>query len=287
MYLPLQKNVVAEDKPVLEYMPYIGEHKVDSLVKELAQVYSELPSLENQSERTNKAKAQELYREVKRCLGNTLDDESIEEALFGILDLGVPKKTFCAYLREDSPPPPPESHFCRRCFLYGCMLHPETITPAGPLINLCDVLETSSEPCGVNCSKNGEAANKEPQVWTEEEESRYRLFRSIYANNFCKISEGIETKTCQEVEEHAHIVADELIDVKPIIPQMKASKPKAKNQLFNTVKKSGGVINSDYMPCDHKGVCANGCPCFDNKTFCEKFCKCLIDCEKRFQGKKS
>lgn len=65
-------------------------------------------------------------------------------------------------------------------YVYGGLLHRETITSAVPRFDLCDMQETSNEFWGFNCSKNGETVNKEPEAWTEEEKSLYRLFRSIY-----------------------------------------------------------------------------------------------------------
>lgn len=213
--------------------------------------------------------------------------------------------------------------FCRRCFKYDCFLHrlssnlgPNLTKRKGP------ELETSDEPCGANCfmhedSKDGSPEGKkgkieekknvkvesegastsliiEPDdVWTGSDQSFFRVLHRCFLNNYCAIARGMQTKTCQQVYEFAQ---EEMKHIEPLelgknaSPPRKQQKKKINTKLWtlhirkNARKEANQNNVYNYTPCDHAGVCGNGCPCFETSNYCQKFCNCSSECQNRFPG---
>lgn len=216
--------------------------------------------------------------------------------------------------------------FCRRCFKYDCFLHRLSTNP-GPNLQKRKgpELEQSDEPCGEKCflnlesvkeallenkksKNNSEEKRRESKtevpatsispleadnVWTGADQSFFRVLHRCFLNNYCAISKGMLTKTCQQVYEFAQ---EELKHTEPLelgknaSPPRKQQKKKINTKLWtmhirkNARKEANANNVYNYSPCDHSGPCGNGCPCFESSNYCEKFCNCSSDCPNRFPG---
>lgn len=130
-------------------------------------------------------------------------------------------------------------------------------------------------------------------VWTGSDQSFFRVLHRSFLNNYCAIANGMQTKTCQQVYEFAQ---EELKHIDPLelgknaSPPRKQQKKKINTKLWtmhlrkNARKEANQNNVYNYTPCDHTGVCGNGCPCFESSNYCEKYCNCSSECSNRFPG---
>jgi len=92
------------------------------------------------------------------------------------------------------------------------------------------------------------------------------------------------------VEVYKFLQTDGLVDIDTMnsIP-FSSEKPKNKNSYNDwrkLFKNQSDNVAEPYFPCKHPGYkCEKStCGCIDNKTGCEKYCHCSVDCSYRYPG---
>lgn len=192
--------------------------------------------------------------------------------------------------------------FCRRCYRYDCTLHPPIIINPKRISKPYDI--TTMELCE-RCSMKKELDIRSTVLhkldmssWTGAEESLVRVLKTIYPDNYCIISEILETKDCNQIrafiKKEGNIVGkpgcEQAIDCDTstsIGPRKKKRRRAWSTHLrrFQIKREEDQNHLRNYIPCDHNGrPCDSECPCVQSRNFCEKFCNCSADCIHRFPG---
>lgn len=193
--------------------------------------------------------------------------------------------------------------FCRRCYKYDCSLHPPVKFPPKHTYKSTDIIDI--ELCESCRKKKDSEIRKTPtrhsnefSNWTGAEKSLARVLSTIYPNNYCLISEILETKDCAQVQafikSESEIICksggDKMIDDSNYLNQ--GPRKKKRRRAWSShlrkfqIKREGDQHNlRNYQPCDHPGrTCDTECPCVQSRNFCEKFCNCASDCVHKFPG---
>lgn len=309
--MPIHQNIITEDQTSLDYLPYLGEvaiSEVDELISTYGG-YNVTTSSMDDSIIVNLVEA--VAEQISEANGggyNGLDVfQAISEAVPSKMSPRELSRKFNC-MKKKQPVPEDrwadapdadininyqerlrsmQSHFCRRCLIYNCLLHKEPSKPElapHDCFREKDRVEPSPDSCGPNCykSKNNETSSKMPKnrEWTKADQSFFNMFNRTFPGNFCLISQAMQTKLCRQVRDFAMLDKSEMSAVKKPPPFVKRT---LKRKVPNLAKTSD-VARNYHTPCDHEGRCSNGCPCFDKKTYCEKFCKCSAMCSIRFPG---
>jgi len=125
--------------------------------------------------------------------------------------------------------------------------------------------------------------------WTNGEKTIARGLMMVFQENYCAIARALMTKKCIQV--YKFFQTDSLTDI-DAINSMPFLHTQSKNKTsyadwrsnFNKLSDTGNT--PAYIPCNHPGnKCKiSVCQCVEQKSPCEKFCLCCIDCKYRFPG---
>lgn len=228
-----------------------------------------------------------IFREIKDCTGSEESATQLKRRYDQITSVDDGDETTMDY--EIS-----SKNLCNRCLLYGCNEHKQS-----KMVKRARNHEhkPGAEPCGENCHMNsGTAAGSSDLVWSIADTSMFRLAFEIFPEDYCRIAQILESKTCKQTKEFADNLPDDELNLPVVDEQQRASvskkkkegKPSARKIWFSkSMQEAKKGINEDefrlsYQPCSCEGRCDKNCRCSDD--YCEKFCKCPEDCKKRFPG---
>lgn len=305
-FVPIEQNIRTEDNPFLNTLPLIENEsdrryfsKLPLYYKMSRDVYSDLDdmllplfnAIKQETLKTDKA-------------GSVVDDETILREIFEVAETNSSYQSLYRKFKKLTKQPEDEdresqsldmSDWCDSCELFHCLLHKPPIKFQRRELPDPIKVEPIEEPCTNHCfllkSGNGIVVDEsmEPEaVWSSSEKSYFNLFHSMFPNHYCRIAQMLKTKTCQEVQKFAFVT---ICDTKSRRMSTDSASSKSSRSSRRSSKsfapkweRSKNHRIRAYEPCDHDGICSVGCPCFDNKNFCEVFCGCTDGCSNRYRG---
>lgn len=135
--------------------------------------------------------------------------------------------------------------------------------------------------------------NGDKHEWSYMDCANLRRLLNVCKKNFCQIAAIMGNISCKNV----------YLKAKEIMPDLQAyvsnndcnDIPKARKQqvqktdvmeLRKPIELNAENIPHQFFGCKHDGPCTidNNCSCIINKTHCEKFCNCEMECTQRFPG---
>lgn len=166
---------------------------------------------------------------------------------------------------------------------------------------------TSPKRCATEKTvKTGPVGNAR-QEWTQLEEELFEYACRMFGEDPCKAARLVNTRSCQEIYERMLCAARERREAleineaeqnDPDLNNTSGGKTK-KNRGRNGRKRNASVVrrklgqmknrktgaeNTQYVPCNCKGLCSAECPCLLDGNLCEKYCGCAMTCKNRFRG---
>lgn len=161
------------------------------------------------------------------------------------------------------------------------------------------------QPCNNNCyitfikENNNNNNNNQNFEWNYMDLANLRRLLNVCKKNFCQIASIMDNVSCVDV----YLKSMELLpDLKPYVSTQEQQEKKKekkrkmglgkigemnkKNELKEPIELNSENIPHQFFGCKHDGACTieNNCSCVINKTHCEKFCNCKIECQQRFPG---
>jgi hypothetical protein len=182
--------------------------------------------------------------------------------------------------------------FCRRCYTTVCPYH-NTFDKEFHHFNQNEknvvIADEVAKPCGEHCFANetNPTNNNTKDVWTERDVIMFNKAKIIFSTA-CQMQKVIRTKTCQQIYDRLikkGLVNNHFDDENE--DEESKQPPKKKLTRINRSRKDSQKFDATYSPCSHPGFpCGPDvfCPCFQNGTYCEKYCSCSTDCERKFPG---
>lgn len=227
-----------------------------------------------------------IFQEIKDCTGSEESARQLKRRYNRILSVENGDETTIDYEKSSE-------NLCNRCLRYGCKEHKQINKKVKGEFN--HEHEPGVEPCGENCYMNSGNAGSSNLVWSIADTSMFRVAFRIFPKDYCRIAQILTSKTCKETKQFADNLPDDELNLPVVDDQQRASVSKKKEGkpssrkiwISRSVQKAKKGINEDdlrlsYRPCSCEGRCDKNCRCSDD--YCEKFCECPQNCQKRFPG---
>ncbi|CAJ0840874.1 5397_t:CDS:10, partial [Entrophospora sp. SA101] len=250
IWTPIIRNIKTKDDPVLRHLYYFGEgaeHDLD--IDFYMDVFDKIDFGSSKFDND----------ECKKQLQSEIDDRVKEFSPLKEINGKDVSKIF-------------KSLQCLRCYRYNCKLHVTKKLHPAPNPN--------EEPCKNDCyrylaEKVDYSEQSLESEWNDEEIALFNeSCRLIGTEDYCALAAIIKSKSCKEVYQKSQSVDD--------IITSSEKDPK----LINKKASNRAVIIAEYNPCYHPGEdCTSAkCSCLKGNLYCEKYCHCEENCERRFQG---
>ncbi|CAJ0635814.1 6313_t:CDS:10 [Entrophospora sp. SA101] len=257
IWTPIIRNIKTKDDPVLRHLYYFGEgaeHDLD--IDFYMDVFDKIDFGSSKFDND----------ECKKQLQSEIDDRVKEFSPLKEINGKDVSKIF-------------KSLQCLRCYRYNCKLHVTKKLHPAPNPN--------EEPCKNDCyrylaEKVDYSEQSLESEWNDEEIALFNeSCRLIGTEDYCALAAIIKSKSCKEVYQKSQSV-DDIITSSEKDPKL--INKKASNRAV--IIDNDAYKQAEYNPCYHPGEdCTSAkCSCLKGNLYCEKYCHCEENCERRFQG---